>query len=42
LASFTAERLTGYKQPRDFRFIEAIPRNPSGKVLRGKLRELLK
>jgi len=41
LSSFVAERLTGYKQPRDFFFVSNIPRNPSGKILRRELRRLL-
>ena len=41
LASFVAERLTGYKQPRDVVFVASIPRNPSGKILRRELRRLL-
>jgi acyl-CoA synthetase (AMP-forming)/AMP-acid ligase II len=31
-------RLAGYKRPRSVDFIEAIPRNPSGKVLKRELR----
>ena len=41
LAGHVAERLTGYKQPRQFRFVASIPRNPSGKILRRELRPLL-
>jgi long-chain acyl-CoA synthetase len=41
LCGFVAERLTGYKQPREVRFVANIPRNPSGKILRRQLRELL-
>jgi acyl-CoA synthetase (AMP-forming)/AMP-acid ligase II len=41
LAGHVAERLTGYKQPRQFRFVASIPRNPSGKILRRDLRTLL-
>ncbi|HXZ29513.1 MAG TPA: AMP-binding protein [Terriglobales bacterium] len=41
LSSFVAERLTGYKQPREVRFVASIPRNPSGKILRRNLRDLL-
>jgi acyl-CoA synthetase (AMP-forming)/AMP-acid ligase II len=41
LCGFVAERLTGYKQPREVRFVGNIPRNPSGKILRRQLRELL-
>jgi acyl-CoA synthetase (AMP-forming)/AMP-acid ligase II len=41
LCGWVAERLTGYKQPREVRFVSAIPRNPSGKILRRELRSLL-
>ncbi len=41
LAGHVAERLTSYKQPRQFRFVASIPRNPSGKILRRDLRPLL-
>ena len=41
LCDFVAQRLSGYKQPRDVRFVTAIPRNPSGKILRRQLRDLL-
>ena len=41
LAGHVAERLTGYKQPRQFQFVASIPRNPSGKILRRELRTLL-
>ena len=38
LARFVAERVAGYKQIRQFELVEAIPRNPSGKILRRLLR----
>ncbi|MGH9531675.1 MAG: class I adenylate-forming enzyme family protein [Terriglobales bacterium] len=41
LCGHVAERLTGYKQPREVRFVANIPRNPSGKILRRELRNLL-
>jgi acyl-coenzyme A synthetase/AMP-(fatty) acid ligase len=41
LAGYVGERLVGYKQPREVRFVEAIPRNPSGKILRRELRSKL-
>jgi acyl-CoA synthetase (AMP-forming)/AMP-acid ligase II len=41
LSTFVAERLTTYKQPREVRFVASIPRNPSGKILRRNLRDLL-
>ena len=33
------ERLAGFKIPRSVDFVEAIPRNPSGKILKRELRE---
>jgi long-chain acyl-CoA synthetase len=41
ILGFVGERLTGYKQPREMRFVNSIPRNPSGKILRRELRSLL-
>jgi acyl-CoA synthetase (AMP-forming)/AMP-acid ligase II len=41
LCGFVAERLTSYKQPREIRFVEAVPRTPSGKILRRELRKTL-
>jgi len=41
LCGYVGERLTGYKQPREVRFVHSIPRNPSGKILRRKLRDEL-
>jgi long-chain acyl-CoA synthetase len=41
LAGFVAERLVSYKQPREVRFVQSIPRNPSGKILRKDLRAQL-
>ena len=39
LKAFTKERLAGPKVPRDFVFLDALPRNPTGKVLKRELRE---
>jgi long-chain acyl-CoA synthetase len=38
LRNFVADRLAHHKQPREVRFIEAVPRTPSGKILRRELR----
>ncbi|MCK8672794.1 FadD3 family acyl-CoA ligase [Rhodococcus sp. HM1] len=37
--TFCKERLAGFKVPRSVRFVESLPRNPSGKVLKNVLRE---
>jgi long-chain acyl-CoA synthetase len=41
LCGFVAERLTPYKQPRQIHFVDALPRTPSGKILRKELRKTL-
>jgi len=41
ISGFVADRLTHYKQPREIRFVEALPRTPSGKILRRELRKIL-
>jgi long-chain acyl-CoA synthetase len=41
LCAFVAERLTPYKQPREVRFVEAVPKTLSGKILRRELRKSL-
>ena len=38
LVEFTAGRLAGFKRPRRVIFTDALPRNPSGKVLKTVLR----
>ncbi len=40
LIEFCRVRLAGYKLPRAFRFVGALPRNAAGKVLRDQLRTL--
>ncbi|WP_062386689.1 AMP-binding protein [Demequina iriomotensis] len=40
LRVFLKERLTGYKRPREIEFIDTLPKNNVGKVLRRELREL--
>jgi acyl-CoA synthetase (AMP-forming)/AMP-acid ligase II len=39
LIEWSRERLAGYKRPRSVDFIDSIPRNPSGKILKRELRE---
>jgi acyl-coenzyme A synthetase/AMP-(fatty) acid ligase len=41
IASFVAERLTRYKQPREVRFVDSVPKTLSGKILRRELRKIL-
>jgi long-chain acyl-CoA synthetase len=41
LCGFVADRLTHYKQPREIRFIDAVPKTASGKILRRELRKQL-
>ena len=41
LRCFVADRIAHHKQPREVHFVEAIPRTPSGKVLRRELRKNL-
>lgn len=39
IIAWARERIAGYKCPKSVDFIEALPRNPSGKILRKDLRE---
>jgi acyl-CoA synthetase (AMP-forming)/AMP-acid ligase II len=39
LLRFCSERLAGFKRPRTVDFIDSLPKNPSGKVLKRELRE---
>jgi acyl-CoA synthetase (AMP-forming)/AMP-acid ligase II len=39
--SFVADRLAHHKQPREVRFVDAIPRTPSGKILRRDLKQII-
>ena len=41
LRNFVAERLSRHKQPREIRFVEVVPRTPSGKILRRELRKII-
>ena len=38
LKVYARERLAGPKVPRDFVFMESLPRNPTGKVLKRELK----
>jgi long-chain acyl-CoA synthetase len=42
LCAFVADRLTHYKQPREVRFVEVVPKTASGKILRRELRQLIR
>ena len=37
--AYVDERVAPYKKVREVAFIEAIPKNPSGKILRRELKE---
>lgn len=39
IIAYARERIAGYKCPKSIDFVEALPRNPSGKILRRELRE---
>ncbi len=39
LQQFAREALAGYKLPRELRLVDALPRNPTGKVLKAQLRK---
>ncbi|MCY1304859.1 3-[(3aS,4S,7aS)-7a-methyl-1,5-dioxo-octahydro-1H-inden-4-yl]propanoyl:CoA ligase [compost metagenome] len=39
IMAWTRQRLAGFKVPKSIEFVDALPRNPSGKLLRRKLRE---
>ena len=40
LREFVADRLAHHKQPREIRFVDVVPRTPSGKILRRELRKV--
>ncbi|WP_231442457.1 AMP-binding protein [Brevibacterium zhoupengii] len=42
IQSFVKTQIAPYKYPREIRFVEALPRNPSGKLQHFKLRDELK
>lgn len=41
LCAFVADRLAHYKQPREIRFVNSVPKTASGKILRRELRKCL-
>lgn len=40
LQGFARDGLAGYKLPRELRLVDALPRNPTGKVLKARLRQM--
>jgi 2-aminobenzoate-CoA ligase len=41
IQDFVKQQIAPYKYPRDVRFVDSLPRNPSGKLQHFRLRELL-
>ncbi len=39
IIAFCKKRLAGYKAPRSVEFVDALPRNPQGKILKREIRE---
>lgn len=39
LEAYLRSHVAGYKVPKAWRFVDALPRNPTGKILKGELRE---
>jgi acyl-CoA synthetase (AMP-forming)/AMP-acid ligase II len=39
MMEYCRSRLAGFKRPRSVVFVDSLPRNPMGKVLRKQLRE---
>ena len=40
MREFVKDNLARYKVPRDVTFLDELPRNPTGKILKRELREL--
>jgi len=41
LDALCLDHIARFKRPKDYRFIEALPKNSTGKVLKTELRKLL-
>jgi len=39
LIAWARERIAGYKLPKSVDFVDVLPRNPTGKILKRELRE---
>jgi acyl-CoA synthetase (AMP-forming)/AMP-acid ligase II len=39
LITWARERIAGYKLPKSVDFVDALPRNPTGKILKRELRK---
>jgi len=39
IIAYARERIAGYKLPKSVDFVDTLPRNPSGKILRRELRD---
>jgi acyl-CoA synthetase (AMP-forming)/AMP-acid ligase II len=39
IMTYARERIAGYKLPKSIDFVDSLPRNPSGKILKRELRE---
>jgi long-chain acyl-CoA synthetase len=41
LDAFCLERIARFKRPRHYRFVESLPKNNYGKILKTELRDML-
>ena len=39
IIAYARERVAGYKLPKSIDFVDSLPRNPSGKIIKRELRE---
>ncbi|MFH1488891.1 MAG: AMP-binding protein, partial [Pseudomonadota bacterium] len=42
IIAYCKERLAGFKAPKSVEFVEALPKNPAGKILKRELRDMFK